>query len=654
MTRSYLKGMFTALTAAALLWSSMADAKEVVYNWKLVSVLGNEYSPDCENVQQDRRWLYLAQPMDESGNPLGPPTMPGPLVEATEGDTIVIKITNAHPTLGVTIHFHGIHQIGTPWSDGPAHITQCPLGSGETQELRFKAYPPGTHYWHAHNGMELVDGLVGAVVVKPQVPEPFEYDEDQVLFLQDFFSQTGDQQQAGLDNYPFTWIGNPMSLLINGKGLAADCAPGGSLAADASACLSTCNDTLAWIPTLDVQANMTYRFRLINSAQLTMQNFAIAGHEMSIVEVVATIVDPPITVTDYDIAPGQRVSVLVTMDQAPGDYLLETTVRARNITGLTGRAVIHYNETGLPVTLPSETPYHPAWDDFELAKAVEDGLLTMNTSMYPESVALTATQVEQWVIVGTQNTKVDANGNVIQLRWAVNNISDVFMAPEPLMARALRLSRELGWPADLGEGVIDMPKMPPFTWNYTASLTDPGGPGGNLGQTGTTVIRLSKGQVFDIVLQNALALNGAAEFHPWHVHGNSFWVVGRGEGIFNPDTDPANYNLQNPLLRDTATLWPTGWTALRLVANNPGVWFFHCHLASHMAMGMSFALVVEPDMIGDPTPTVPLCGSYAATNSQVNSSHNTTEEGGDSGSSSLLGGTAFTMLLALILALSYW
>ncbi len=35
---------------------------------------------------------------------------------------------------------------------------------------------------------------------------------------------------------------------------------------------------------------------------------------------------------------------------------------------------------------------------------------------------------------------------------------------------------------------------------------------------------------------------------------------------------------------------PCGWTAIRFITNNPGVWLIHCHLASHTAAGEEFVL----------------------------------------------------------------
>ncbi len=635
--RPFLRANSAAsLVAAYVVVTSYAE--EIVYNMHLKSVLSNVYSPDCQNLQEERRWLFLAE-VDEAVGP----TMPGPLIEATEGDTIVVKVTNDHPTLGASIHFHGIHQWGTPWSDGPAQVTQCALGAHETQEYRFEASPPGTHYWHAHTGIDVADGLSGPIIIHPKVNE-LEYDDERMLFLQDFYSETGEQQRAGLDNFPFTWIGNPDSLLINGRGLALSCT---AEDADPLLCLDTCNDTLAWIPTIEVEANTTYRFRIINSGQLVFQNVAIAGHEMTIVEVEGTLVDPPITVSNYDVAPGQRVSVLVTTDQVPGSYLIETSVRERNIPDLFGKAILHYTSTEKVV--PEISPEHPVWDDSEAAKAIEDSLRTKDPTSYSEVSALQRPEeeIERWVVVGTQNLLLNDEGEAVQLRWACNNISDV-KPVEPLIARAVRLARENGWPTDLGEEYLDIPQLPPTIWNHSALIDD--GPGPTLGDQGTAVIRLKEGQVFEIVLQNARALNGAAEFHPWHVHGHSFWVVGRGEGTFDAATDVASYNLEAPLLRDTATLWPLGWTALRMVAQ-PGVWLFHCHLTSHLIMGMGFALVVEPDVLDDPPEEVAFCGDLgiSSTTGGSDSEGDTTFTGDvGSGGKSILGKGAFSLVALLV------
>jgi FtsP/CotA-like multicopper oxidase with cupredoxin domain len=176
----------------------------VEYEFTVSSKLGDDYSPDC----QKGRYLFLASDKNTTAS------MPGPLIEATEGDTIRLTVKNEDRSLPTTIHFHGMHQKGTPWMDGVSQLTQCPLGPMQSQTYEFKAYPAGTHYWHAHISTMIADGLTGPLIVHPKEGEGeyVDYNEDQILFLQDFYIQTSQQQAAGLLNCPFTWIGNPDSF----------------------------------------------------------------------------------------------------------------------------------------------------------------------------------------------------------------------------------------------------------------------------------------------------------------------------------------------------------------------------------------------------------------------------------------------------------
>jgi FtsP/CotA-like multicopper oxidase with cupredoxin domain len=67
---------------------------------------------------------------------------------------------------------------------------------------------------------------------------------------------------------------------------------------------------------------------------------------------------------------------------------------------------------------------------------------------------------------------------------------------------------------------------------------------------------------------------------------HDFWVLGYGDGKFDPETDAGKFNLRDPVIKNTVPLHPMGWTALRFRADNPGVWLFHCHIEAHVYMGM--------------------------------------------------------------------
>jgi FtsP/CotA-like multicopper oxidase with cupredoxin domain len=151
--------------------SILVNAADVYYDWELHAVLSNEYSVDCMNMKDQSRHVFLAEH-----------SFPGPTIDVNEGDTVHVRITNMHPTSTVSIHYHGIHMLGTPYADGPAGVTQCALGpNGQSQEHVFVASPAGTHFWHSHAGMHIADGITGPLIVRPvNEPEPFQYDEERV------------------------------------------------------------------------------------------------------------------------------------------------------------------------------------------------------------------------------------------------------------------------------------------------------------------------------------------------------------------------------------------------------------------------------------------------------------------------------------------
>lgn len=83
---------------------------------------------------------------------------------------------------------------------------------------------------------------------------------------------------------------------------------------------------------------------------------------------------------------------------------------------------------------------------------------------------------------------------------------------------------------------------------------------------------LAKGDVVEIVLNN-----DDAGKHPFHVHGHVFQTVVRA------DDDWGHYDSRNhsafpatPMRRDTLMVRPNSNFVVRFVADNPGVWFFHC------------------------------------------------------------------------------
>ncbi|OZJ06881.1 hypothetical protein BZG36_00232 [Bifiguratus adelaidae] len=83
---------------------------------------------------------------------------------------------------------------------------------------------------------------------------------------------------------------------------------------------------------------------------------------------------------------------------------------------------------------------------------------------------------------------------------------------------------------------------------------------------------------------------------------NAQWVdllLTNNDASEHPFSFPRPHILRfgNPLRRDTSTIPPTGWTYLRFLTDNPGVWALHCHIQGQMEAGLSVQIVENPAAI---------------------------------------------------------
>ncbi|GJZ24184.1 L-ascorbate oxidase-like protein [Tanacetum coccineum] len=257
-TRLALICLLVHLCCFGVLVRSVSGVKARHFEWEVEYMYG---APDClENVVMGINGQF-----------------PGPTIKARAGDTVVVHLTNKLHTEGVVIHWHGIRQLGTPWADGTASISQCAINPGETFVYRFKVDKAGTYFYHGHYGMQRSAGLYGLLIVDVEEgkKEPFKYDGEFNLLLSDWWHKGVHEQEVDLSANPMRWIGEPQSLLINGRGqyncsLAAAHNSGGGL----PGCKFRGNEKCA--PNiLHVQPNKTYRLRVASTTALASINLAI-------------------------------------------------------------------------------------------------------------------------------------------------------------------------------------------------------------------------------------------------------------------------------------------------------------------------------------------------------------------------------------------
>lgn len=79
-------------------------------------------------------------------------------------------------------------------------------------------------------------------------------------------------------------------------------------------------------------------------------------------------------------------------------------------------------------------------------------------------------------------------------------------------------------------------------------------------------------------------INAGNQVHAMHTHGHSFKIIAT-------DGNPVPPAAQ--LIKDTVLVGPAERYDVELVANNPGIWMFHCHINNHAANGMVTELRYE-------------------------------------------------------------
>ncbi|CAE6463521.1 unnamed protein product, partial [Rhizoctonia solani] len=291
---------------------------------------------------------------------------PGPTIEANDGDTIIVNVQN-DMSVGTTIHWHGLFQNSTPWMDGPAGITQCPIPAGSSFTYQFTVSGQyGTYWWHAHASTQLADGIHGPLIIhSPDDPlkRGVDYDEDQILVVADWYHDTSAVITSALLSsagyHGSIAAPSPNSALINGQGIW-DCDTYGN----SSTCFTQTPFEIQVVP------NKKYRFRLINTAAHAMFWVSLDGHTLNVTEADDTGVysEANSALHRLKFHNGQRYSVIVdTSVGSVGDaYWLRAQMNTACLTTLpddfanTTYAIVRYVEedgTGASTTDPTTSDW---------------------------------------------------------------------------------------------------------------------------------------------------------------------------------------------------------------------------------------------------------------------------------------------------------
>ena len=575
---------------------------------------GQETTVRSDDYILDPLWDYQAPPQrrnffwkveDKMHNPDGiyRPMMivenqfPGPLIEINEGDTIVVHIEN-RAVNATSIHWHGIFQRGTPHMDGTVGVSQCPIPPGGKFTYEFTVSgQSGTYWWHAHHGVQSSDGVHGPLIVHgrdEKTLQNIEYATDRVILVSDHYH---DLSSALLWQYLKPDMENaepvPDGALINGRS-KKNCEDYPHRQCDNSS-FHVGNITFDFAPEQD------HRLRFINVGTFAEFQLQIDEHELAVVEVDGTDV-VPINYHRLNISPAQRYSAVIKtgVDSADTFWLRARMVTKcftnppRNLQSEV-RGIVRYTRD---VTDSAKTPTSVDWEE-KLDLECKD----MNASELLPAKVISAPKTADALFYLRSNFEI---GAYRLSRGFFNSSSWRPDIRSPSLQRAI-------------EGLAT--KNSTFT---PAEVSRPGNGAAFVNDAAfeidrELVIQTTGTQTIDILVSNFDDGN-----HPLHLHGYKYFVLAQGHGYpplthigadIGPETLAPLYDsldLLNPLRRDTASVEGFGWILLRLVADNPGAWAFHCHISWHSEAGLLMQFLTRTDELADleiPSTSLHLCAA---------------------------------------------
>lgn len=301
--------------------------------------------------------------------------IPGPTLIVHEEQRVVIHVHNNLTSEGISIHWHGMHQKGTPWMDGVGQVTQCQIGPSSSFSYEYIARPSGTFWYHSHSGAQRTDGFYGALIVKEslrrrnqirnRLPKKYRNFIDlpgqHTLTLLDWQHEASldlfTQVHADLGFYPDKPLGEVptpndtpyqgtrsfdnggagpvpyFSGIVNGKGRHVDV---------------PYHKTRLSIFT--VEWGKIYRFRLIGAQSLYSYSFSIAGHKLTVVGTDGYWINPVEEVDYIMIHPGERYDFLLRAKATINDYWMHAETMEINQStgppyetlGHVAEAILHY------------------------------------------------------------------------------------------------------------------------------------------------------------------------------------------------------------------------------------------------------------------------------------------------------------------------
>src|SRR5664279_3395621 len=237
----------------------------------------------------------------------------GPLIRASAGDELKIRLTNNLPST-TTTHWHGLALRND--MDGVPGLTMKAVPDGQTFEYSFIAPDPGTYWYHPHVGTQLDTGLYGPLIIDDP-DEPGNYDVEAVLMLDDWTDGWGKKPDTILNDMKESGMGGMGEM---GGMMPSASQPLGADTGDVAYPGHLINGKLPTDPiTVSARPGQRIKLRLINAGADTAYRFAVDGHRLTVTHTDGFAVEP-VTVDALVMGMGERYDVELTAND--GAFLM--------------------------------------------------------------------------------------------------------------------------------------------------------------------------------------------------------------------------------------------------------------------------------------------------------------------------------------------
>ena len=490
----------------------------------------------------------------------------------------------------------------------------------------------GTYFYHSHVGFQAITAH-GPLIVKDSGSPPYQYDDEIILDIGDFYPEDDNEIESMLTASPQQWPGDPSAILINGQSGTAPTVE--HMTPDLS-----CQPHF-----INVKPDTMYRLRFIGGTAISMVTLAFDKHpSLDIIEADGYYTEK-YTTDHIQIQTGQRFSALFkTKSQAEIDSLgidqFWVQFETRESGGIQrAYAVLNYqtsaskrspapvvrrdrpNYTWAPVQKPtSASPVpQPTQSNVNQMTPSNATLKYGDIPYIPVNTPLQLPYSENWLEYTLKNLAQPGYLQPIDASEVTRRITIGWtqLASSNQSGRTVYLGSLPAQNAAAGQGYSwwdGQPSGPSYPTPYLVDIYRYGQAGAPdydraIANGGVDPVLdawpAKVGEVLEIVFQNEASDTGIYGVHPMHAHGGPYFDIGGGSGTYDPAANNAKLAQTGykGALRDTTILYApsatgtpfavNGWRAwrIKITEANVGVWMIHCHILQHVVMGQNLAWV---------------------------------------------------------------